>query len=206
VYKIIFFDIDKTLFDREKYLDNFYIVLASNFDFSSADVAQVKIFYEQVKEEFGYFTPEALLVKIYEKFPKLDNKLNYYFEAENLGKFLFDDSSVVRGIKNARIGIFSMGDTKFQKAKITLFQHVLEEDLIYIFHEKTGEFETIANKYPDSELFLIDDKLHELIGAKDSGAKTILVDREGKITDLPNGVDFKVDSLFDIIPILDENT
>lgn len=203
--QIIFFDIDKTIFDREKFLYSFYVLLNLEFRLSEEEVLKIMDSYADIKEEFGYFADQAFLTRIYEKLPGLSGKLDYYFESKNLQEFLFTESQALFGIKSARIGIFSMGDTKFQKAKITRFENILEEDLIYIFHNKFEKVSEVIGRHKDSRLFFVDDHIDVLVSAKeiDSSVVTLLVDREKRLTKV-NGIDFKIDSLFDIITILNE--
>lgn len=205
--RIIFFDIDKTLFDRDMYLNGFFNLLETNYNLSNNEVQHVRDFYEEVKKEYGYFANQAFLVKTYERFPDLSDKLNYYFEPENLSNFFFEDAKVLFEIKNARIGIFSKGDINLQAIKIKKFENVIEPSLIYIFHNKLEELSMFLEKHKDSEIFLVDDNITILVNAKDLNKKvvTILIDRKGREHDI-NGIDFKINSLSDIMPILNEKS
>jgi hypothetical protein len=207
VDRVIFFDIDNTIFDREKFLYSFYVLLNLEFRLSEEEVLKIMSSYSDIKEEFGYFADRAFLTRIYENLPRLSGKLDYYFEAQNLQNFLFTESQALFGIKNARIGIFSMGDTNFQKAKISRFKNILEEDLVYIFHNKLEKVSEVIRKHKDSKIYFVDDHADVLVSAKDfdSSVVTLLIDREKRFTKV-NGIDFKLDSLFDIIPILNENS
>lgn len=203
--RIIFFDIDKTLFDREKYLGDFFKLLESEHGLSKHDVDEIGDYYRYVKEEYGFFSSEAFLARIYKNFPNLNEKLDYYFSQENLDSFLYEDCKILSEIKNSRIGIFSKGDYAFQKAKITSFENLIEEDLIYIFHNKLEKIQEIISNFSDSELIFVDDNIAVLLKAKDINPKikTILIDRTNEFGEL-NNVDFKIESLSDIIPILHE--
>jgi hypothetical protein len=65
----------------------------------------------------------------------------------------------------------------------------------------------ILEKHSDSEIIIVDDQTEVLINAKglNPAVKTVLIDRGDKNSKV-NGIDFKIISLFDIIPILNENT
>lgn len=207
VDKIILFDIDKTLFDRDGFLEGFYLVLKNNFGISENDVETVRKLYFESKNEYGYFSSEAYLAKIYLLHPDLEGNLDYFFEPGNLGKFLYDDARTLYKIGNARVGIFSKGDKVLQYAKIKNIESIFEDDLIYIHHDKMKELPGILERHNDSEVYIVDDQTEVHINAKsiDPSVKTILIDRKEKLTKV-NGIDFRIISLFDIIPILNENT
>lgn len=201
--RIIFFDIDKTIFDREGYLNGFLALLASEYGLSTDEVDEIGNTYEGVKKEYGYFSSEAFLAKIYTMHPQLSEKLDYYFKPENLDKYLFKDSNILFEIKNARLGIFSKGDIALQEIKIKKFKDVLEKDLIYIFHNKLEKIDEVLERHKDSQVILVDDNLPVLVNAKsiNENVTTILIDRDGS-QEKANGIDFKLASLFDIMPIL----
>lgn len=201
--KIAFFDIDKTLFDRTRFLDNFFEILSKDFNLTQIEVNNISDFYEEIKKEYGYFSYNALLIRIYEKLPNLNKKLDYYFEQDNLDLFLYEDCKILFEIKDCRLGIFSKGDMQFQKAKIKKFENITTDDLIYIYHDKLQKLNELITKYIDSKLFFIDDNLTVLINAKDINPNvvTILIDRKNEFEKV-NGIDFKLTSLSDIMPIL----
>lgn len=203
--RIIFFDIDKTLFDREKYLGDFFKLLESEYGLDKSEVDEAGDFYREIKEEYGYFSSEAFLARIYKKYPALSEKLDYYFSSENLDSFLFEDCKVLYELKNARLGIFSKGDTVLQKAKIKKLEDIIEPNLIYIYHDKLEELPEFLNKHSDCEIVLVDDNIAVLISAKDldENVKTILIDRANEYEKV-NNIDFKINSLFDIIQLLNE--
>lgn len=202
--KVVLFDIDGTLFDREKYLSKFYELLASDFKLADSEIQSVRNFYEAIKIEFGFFNNQAFLERIYKNYPKLSSKLDFYFTSENLDKFIYIDAKVLYELKNVRIGIFSKGDRQFQRLKIAKFENVLEKKLIFIEHNKLKILPEIISQLSDSEVFIIDDSLQVLITVKDidKNIKTIQIDRDGKLQK-PNGVDFKLKNLSDIIAILE---
>lgn len=203
--KIIFFDIDKTLFDREKYLGDFFKILQSELGLSRDEVDEIGEYYQEIKNEYGYFSSEAFLARIYKKFPHTNAKLDYYFSQENLDNFLYDDSKILHEIKDARIGIFSKGDTKFQRAKVKKFGDLIEEDLIYVFHNKLEKVQQVIDQNADSKLIFVDDNIAVLVAAKEynENVKTILIDRINEYAEV-NSIDFKISSLSDIIQILND--
>lgn len=68
----------------------------------------------------------------------------------------------------ANLGIFSKGETKFQKTKLerTGMMKFFKDYNIHIFDDKNANLINILGKYKDSNLFLVDDKLGVLYSAK----------------------------------------
>lgn len=68
----------------------------------------------------------------------------------------------------AELGIFSKGESKFQKTKLekTGMAKFFEENNIHIFDDKDANLISVLGKYKDSKLFLVDDKLGILYSAK----------------------------------------
>lgn len=68
----------------------------------------------------------------------------------------------------ARLGIFSKGKTQFQKTKLekTGMLKFFEENDIHIFNDKDANLMNVLEKYKDSKLILVDDKLKILHSAK----------------------------------------
>lgn len=67
-----------------------------------------------------------------------------------------------------RMGIFSKGEAQFQKTKLekTGVAKFFKEENIHIFDDKDINLKKIIDKYKDSEIFLVDDKLEILCSAK----------------------------------------
>jgi len=68
----------------------------------------------------------------------------------------------------AILGIFSKGEVAFQKTKLekTGMRKFFEENNIHIFDDKDANLISVLEKYKDSKLFLVDDKLGVLCSAK----------------------------------------
>lgn len=68
----------------------------------------------------------------------------------------------------ATLGIFSKGETQFQKNKLekTGIVKFFKEENIHIFDDKNVNLIRIIDKYRDSKIFLVDDKLEILYSAK----------------------------------------
>lgn len=68
----------------------------------------------------------------------------------------------------ATLGIFSKGETEFQKTKLkkTGMMKFFKENNIHIFDDKDANLISVLEKYKDSKIFLVDDKLTNLYSAK----------------------------------------
>lgn len=201
--KIILFDIDRTLFDTQTFLKDFDSEISFKIDINLNELDEIKNLYDEIKVDFGYFLYPEYIKRIYKKYPSLKNKLDYFFEKDNINKYLFPDSKVLFELKDIRRGIFSEGDLKFQRSKIDKFESVIEKDLIYIFQDKIKKLPEVLNKHSDSEIYIVDDRIDIHIESKklSQDVRTILIKREGDNEDI-NEIDFRIKSLFDIMPIL----
>lgn len=68
----------------------------------------------------------------------------------------------------AIMGIFSKGETEFQKTKLrkTGMMKFFKENNVHIFDDKDVNLIQVLEKYKDAKLFLVDDKLGVLFFAK----------------------------------------
>ncbi len=68
----------------------------------------------------------------------------------------------------ANLGIFSKGETEFQKTKLekTGMMKFFKENNVHIFNDKDANLIKVLEKYKDFKLFLVDDKLGILYSAK----------------------------------------
>lgn len=79
---------------------------------------------------------------------------------------------VIQVLKNlnaiATLGIFSKGEIEFQKTKLkqTGMIEFFKENNIHIFDDKDVNLIRVLEKYKDSKIFLVDDKLGILYSAK----------------------------------------
>ena len=76
---------------------------------------------------------------------------------------------ILMQLKNiATLGIFSKGETGFQKTKLikTGMIKFFGENNVHIFDDKDANLINVLEKYKNSKLFLVDDKLEILCSAK----------------------------------------
>lgn len=203
--KIIFLDIDRTLFDTDLFLNNFYDFLTSSCGLSDTDLDEIKALYKEVSLENGYFSPNLFTEKVRNSYPALRGRIEFFFKPENLDKYIYEDTKILFEISGVTIGIFSKGDDIFQRQKLTKFESILKSENIYIFSNKLDHLGEVFEKYKDLRIYLVDDEQNVLTLAKSSGLNTttILIDRR-KVS-IENQADFRIDSLSGIIPILNES-
>lgn len=77
----------------------------------------------------------------------------------------------------ATLGIFSKGESEFQRTKLeeTGILRLFKEENVHIFDDKDVNLIQVINKYRDSKIFLVDDKLGILYSAKKHMPKIITV-------------------------------
>ena len=186
--KIIFFDIDGTLFNVLLFISLFQENLINRFGLTNQDIESLKALYDQVKKEQGYFLPSLFLDKINNNFPSVNREeLDKSFHNVDLfEKSVYKDTSVVKNLADlAIIGIFSQGEENFQKSKIAFLNALLNRDNVYIFPNKINQMKQAFNKYTGYEIFLVDDNLNVLTKAEDAypNVYVILIDRNDRFGD-----------------------
>lgn len=204
--KIIFFDIDRTLFNSENFLEDFYKKLFDVYKLSQEDLEVLKVLYHKSKAERGYFIPHIFLDQIVEKFPQIEFlNLKIIFESL-IDKNLYVDSNVLFDIDRfSQIAFFSKGDEDFQKLKIKKFMNVVNTNDIYILPDKIKEIGKIFSNYSNFKIYLVDDEIDVLQNAKEKMdfVTTILMDR-GKNKIKSGKIEHKVENLNEIINIIYE--
>lgn len=186
--KIIFFDIDGTLFNVPLFISLFHENLIDQFGFTNQDVESLKALYDQVKKEQGYFLPSLFLDKINNNFPSVNREeLDKSFHSIDLfEKSVYKDTSNIKSLANlAILGIFSQGDENFQKKKIDFMSSLLDRENIYIFPNKVNETKQIFDKYIDFDIYLVDNDLSLLLEVRkiNPSVNVILIDRNGQFND-----------------------
>jgi len=181
--KIILLDIDGTLFNPLSFIEDFYQTVSQVFNLSDQDIDEIKKIYEQTKEEYDYFYPPYFESEITKKIPKIqgDKLHGILWDVDLFEKNVYKDASVVNDLsKTAIIGIFSKGDSKFQKQKIKFIKKLADEN-IHIFKDKTKNLKPVSENYKEFEVYLIDNEIEVLKVAKNirSNLFAILIDRAG---------------------------
>lgn len=77
----------------------------------------------------------------------------------------------------ATLGIFSKGEVQFQKSKLerTDLVNFFEEKDVHIFDDKNINLIQTIEKYKDSRVFLVDDRLEVLFSAKKNAGRIFAI-------------------------------
>lgn len=111
------------------------------------------------------------------------------------------------------LGIFSKGENQFQKTKLekTGLLKFFNKENIYIFKDKNANLTQVVNKYRDSKVFLVDDRLEILYFAKNNAKQifTVWVKR-GRYVESQKPIagftpDAKVENLEEVVRIVKSN-
>lgn len=180
--KIVFFDIDGTLFNVKSFLALFHQKLINELGFSNSQISNLKDLYEETKKEAGYFLPSLFISKISEAFSLKTDELTRLFNSIDLfDKSVYKDSPGIKSLAvKANIGIFSEGDNQFQRKKITFLGSLINEEDIYIFPDKLKMAGQVFSKYEGFEIYLIDNNIKVLREVEKINSKInlILINRE----------------------------
>lgn len=186
--KIIFFDIDGTLFNPKLFLENFYVKLSEKFVLGNEFHDKLQAIYEQTRNEKGHFIPSFFLEKIIENFPQIniDGLKKIFWDIDLFKKSMYKDTSALIDLsKLASIGIFSKGEGEFQKNKLSSIKNLLDDKNIYIFPDKIKEINGVFGKYTDYKVFFVDNDIDVIEKAKSltSNVFAILIDRSNNYVD-----------------------
>lgn len=113
----------------------------------------------------------------------------------------------------AILGIFSEGETDFQKTKLekTEILKYFKEDDIHIYGDKNTNFLQAIDNYKDNKVFLVDDRLDVLNSAKRKMKKIITIwIKRGRYAENQKPIsgfkpDAKVENLSEIVRIVKSN-
>lgn len=201
---ILFFDIDRTLFDPESFLNDFYSSLSMKFNLTDESLDEIKSLYKQVKLEMGYFYPSLFLDKIRNSFSNItSSNLHSLFWDELIQENLYSDTDqIIELSKVVQIGILSKGDEKFQREKLKNFKDLISDENLYIFQNKIENLQKVFDKYKDFNIYFVDDEIDVLEKAKEnSNVFTILIDRK-KSMKKSDKIDEIIENLYQIKDLL----
>ncbi|MEK9176536.1 MAG: hypothetical protein AAB520_03770 [Patescibacteria group bacterium] len=186
--KIIFLDIDGTLFNVSVFINLFHKKLVERFGLTDKDILELRTLYDDVKKENGYFLPSLFLNKITKRFSSVNEKqLEEIFNNVDLfEKSVYKDTSVIKSLADLAIfGVFSQGEEMFQKRKIAFMKNLLDDGNVHIFPDKLRQAKQVFNKYGGYEIFLVDDNLNLLTEVRSMypNISVILIDRNDRFRD-----------------------
>jgi FMN phosphatase YigB (HAD superfamily) len=161
--KIILVDIDIVLLDSQKLRDSRKEKICQCLKINSQTFDKFYIKYYQTLEKSSDFSPLkfASLLSTGLNNPFLKGKVleSFFNDQESYIRSLYPDTLLaLRKLhKNYRLGIFSEGIKDFQMAKLTLSGVInyLEENLIFIYPDKTGKAAELMEKL--GKIYFVDD-------------------------------------------------
>lgn len=181
--KIIFFDIDGTIFDAASYLNDFYNVLAEKYAFTETDITKIRSLYTENKAVYDHFNPQSFLENISKEFNlNIEFVKKEFWNVDLFNKNIYKDTPVIRDLsKIAVIGIFSKGNSELQKRKISFIVDLIDEKNIFIFPNKINHINEVFELYSEYDITLVDDKDDLLAEVKKlfPNIRIILIDRNG---------------------------
>lgn len=191
-YKAMLFDLDDTLIDRDKAVDNlFLLVLEKCYEDVSDTVKNnmLQKFKEYDKREYGISDKTIVLESLFDEFaPKYRLPHNYIqdFWNENLPKCFSIDQNTSHFLnqikRHFKIGIITNGSTHRQKAKIintnlnNYFDTIIISEEVGLSKPDKRIFELALNKLnvqPEDVLFIGDDLEKDIAGPQNANIKGV---------------------------------
>ena len=178
--KIILFDIDHTLFDTYKFRNLTYKKLASKLGlvFDEKFIEKTKEAEEVSSKAAGFYEPDLFmknLIDLCEVNFELADLRKEFWKKENFVRSLYPDvKNVLKKLseeKDLLIGILSTGDSNYQKKKIEIVKHYMQDEHIHIFVDKLAELQEVVKKYEKHQIFVVDNLLSILELAKKINSK-----------------------------------
>jgi len=204
--KLVFLDVDRTLFDLLKYR---YFMKKKISEETGMDGITEEEIYNQTKTDKEVFVPDYYLSLLSSRVDKQihDDTRNSLFGSSVLMEYLFPDVShfLEQASNITKLGILSKGDESFQKSKLDSFKNLLESDKIYIFKDKKTEAQNVISQNREFKIYLIDNDPETLEAYKDADSSwtTLLIERYDPLE--YNGVfDFKIESLLSAVEIINK--
>jgi len=201
--KIVLFDIDHTLFNTELFRKTLYKDLANGLGLTDSEQLEViNNKYYETKNIFGYFKPEDFLkaiLKISKSNINLKNLRAIFHENRSYHSFIFPDvkkTFLDLDKKNVQIGIFSTGETAYQKIKIESLKNYLKENHVHIAPNKFKAIKDTFDIYKTYQTYLVDDFPQILEGAKNHNKNifTIFIKRKESLPSIVIPDNFKPDA------------
>ncbi|AZQ47545.1 HAD family hydrolase [Bacillus sp. GX] len=191
-YKAMLFDLDDTLLDRDKAVDNFFLlVLEKCYEDVSDTVKNTMLqkFKEYDKREYGISDKTIVLESLFDEFaPKYRLPHNYIqdFWNENFPKCFSIDQNTIHFLnqikKQFKVGIITNGSTQRQKAKIintnlnNYFDTIIISEEVGLSKPDKRIFELALNKLnaqPENTLFVGDDLEKDIAGPQNVNIKGV---------------------------------
>lgn len=181
--KLILFDLDRTLFDTNRFIDLVRTRMANFTKKNEQIIKQLENKYQQLCSKLAFdplhyseFLSRELHINTSEIVKQFTDFKNIYSES------VFDEAVPVLELckkKKNRVGIFSEGNVDFQKMKINYsgLSSYVDHNHIYVFENKLAlaSIESLP-----SDIFIVDDKLKVIDQLTEHGIKSIWINRTSK--------------------------
>lgn len=213
--KIIFFDIDYTLWDTRKYRQNFYQAVKDILHIHDENFSEkMEKLYRPYMDSRGHFFPEefAQIVAIhFHKETFVKEILSCILDQQHFQRALYPDAKLVTEKlykEGFLLGIFSRGIGTFQQSKIASIRDYFAQEHTYIFEEKDKKVAEVLSDYSDYKVYIVDDlpKILQLAKNVSNDITTVwiangYVERNKK--DAPNFVpDYSITKLEELLEIV----
>ncbi|MBK4743859.1 HAD family hydrolase [Bacillus cereus] len=191
-YKAMLFDLDDTLIDRDKAVDNlFLLVLEKCYEDVSDTVKNnmLQKFKEYDKREYGISDKTIVLESLFDEFAPIYRLPHNYiqdFWNENLPKCFSIDQKTIHFLnqikKHFKVGIITNGSTHRQKAKIintnlnNYFDTIIISEEVGLSKPDKRIFELALNKLnvqSEDVLFIGDDLEKDIAGPQNANIKGV---------------------------------
>lgn len=169
---IIFFDIDYTLFDTARFREKLFKSVSEAL---AVNMSEVMRLHNRVLEDLavskGFFDPN-LYAELVAKEIADEGKEKVILNAIQqegifLDNYYEETKEVLKKIAEyATIGIFSKGETVFQKRKLRDVEHFFSIQHMHITVDKHKALPGLLDVYPEKRLYFVDDALDVLHRAK----------------------------------------
>lgn len=186
------FDLDDTLLDRDKAVDNFFLLVLEKCYEDVSDTVKntmLQTFKEYDKREYGISDKTIVLESLFDEFaPKYRLPHNYIqdFWNENFPKCFSIDQNTIHFLnqikKQFKVGIITNGSTQRQKAKIfntnlnRYFETIIISEEVGFSKPDKRIFELALNKLnaqPENTLFVGDDLQKDIAGPQNVNIKGV---------------------------------
>ncbi|PGP65958.1 2-haloalkanoic acid dehalogenase [Bacillus cereus] len=191
-YKVMLFDLDDTLLDRDKAVDKLFLFVLEKCYEDVSDIVKnnmLQKFKEYDKREYGIRDKTIVLESLFNEFaPKYRLPHNYIqdFWNENFPKCFSIDQNTIHFLNHIKrrfkIGIITNGSTHRQKAKIintnlnNYFDTIIISEEVGLSKPDKRIFELALNKLnvqPENTLFVGDDLEKDIAGCQNANIKGV---------------------------------
>lgn len=167
--KVVIFDVDHTLFDTDRYLEQIFINLKEVLpDMDDEEiVAAGKEAYIKLRE-INVFHPKRfaeILQKHINKIIDTDKVIRIIEDPTLLASCIYSDvyeTLLALQKDNIQLAVFSTGDRDLQLGKIRAVNSFFQEKDIHIYELKDIEIPQLLEQYEEKDIYVIDDHVRVL--------------------------------------------